>query len=208
MDSYAEIAKDLKEESSDGKVNKMAIEQISKIGFANVTPEVLDNYEGLRLQALSHGRTDSEGDHDSWYLPYGNKGQKKLEIVPGFKLTPFPTPNNHGSKATDVKSKHFGKKHNQLNSYKKLEREFFDSNLIDKKTRVCFVAIESGELGRVLSAPDDLDSTDEVQKDGRSFLYGPGEYNIELELFDHFRPWVVLKFDPKNRDIENRDIEI
>jgi len=204
MDSYAEIAKDLKIEAVDNKTSKIAIEQISKIGFMNVTPEVLDNFDALRIQAMSHGRTDKDGDHDAWYLPYGNRGRKSLEIVPGFKLTPLPTPNNHGSKSTDVKSKYFGKKHNQLDSYKKLEREFFDSNLIDENTRVCFVAIESGELGKVLSAPEDLDNYDENQKDGRSFIHGPGEYAIELELFDYFRPWVVLKFDPKDRDIENR----
>ena len=192
--------------------------QMMRTGFMSVTPELLDNYAAVRDLVNRYRNAVNLGDHAfAWNMP-NDRIRDSKRITPPFKLSPIGLMQDpdlvnlpRGEKGPQTIMKHYS-----ISAFKQLEKVLFDKGIISKKgTRVCFVAVESGQMENVLGSASDLQSFSEDYVNFEKWksdtnyqfktpsVFSGTKFEIELELFDYFRPWLRFKFQPQGRESQD-----
>lgn len=173
-------------------------------GLMGVTPDVLANIDSIYRLVLE--RTIDSPD------PRGKA--KGLELLPNsisqvpLKLSPFDI--RPPSQVIDQRPKGRVPQGDPLQHWKNEEAMLKlpngDSAFEDAATRVCFIGIEAGELQKILGAPsEDYGSTNQgiIDRRNDSLTFHDLEsgqvtkFQIKLELFDFFRPWLRFEYNHK-----------
>ena len=186
--------------ASNGRIKREVREFIKNNGFLGVTPDTISSLDCIyRLYKEQYVYADASfrDSHKSKGLNlHKTPDGTRVALQTPFKISPY-----------DIRPPHQKRLESNISDsptkrWQSYERQFSDpdrgvSALDSNFTRVCFLGIESGELQRILSAPLDSygDNLGLVKEDMVNF-------QVKLELFDFFRPW--LKFEYQDKIIISR----
>tara|TARA_Y100001970_G_scaffold127432_2_gene157414 strand:+ start:4644 stop:12902 length:8259 start_codon:yes stop_codon:yes gene_type:complete len=203
--------------------NKYILDEIGKFvegnGIVDVTPDVIANLDSIYRLYLEQYESSYASDPER----HKARGLKILPLVSThtpFKISPYDirTPTQLRNRNSNSDNDSIA---NELTKWK-----YYEDNLViprggpafeDAKTRVCFIGIEAGELHKILHSPSqNYGGKNRTEGTFRQAIYDPNnnternlalsnkteKFQVKLELFDFFRPW--LRFKNTNKIIVSR----